>query len=124
MDQVIDALLALSPQIRYVAIRQGAELTLRQRAGLGGASDAESDRYEELLVNPALVTLTTQRGNIDAGGLRYLLVRYGNFFQLILPTTGGQVSIALEPGAVGVELLEPITAILGQHGLASRPDHA
>jgi hypothetical protein len=119
MDQVIDALLALSPHIRYVAIRQGAEVTLRQRAGLAGASDAESDRYEELLVNPALVTLTTQRGNIDAGGLRYLLVRYGNFFQLILPTTGGQVSIALEPGAVGVELLEPITAILGQHGLAS-----
>jgi hypothetical protein len=119
MDQLIDALLALSPHIRYVAIRQGAELTLRQRAGLAGTSDAESDRYEELLVNPTLLTLTTQRGNIDAGGLRYLLVRYGNFFQLILPTTGGQVSIALEPGAVSVELLEPITAILRQHGLAS-----
>jgi hypothetical protein len=70
MDQLLDALLALSPHLRDVAIRQGAEVTLRQRAGLGGASPSESDRYEELVVNPALVTLTTQRGNIDAGGLR------------------------------------------------------
>jgi hypothetical protein len=51
-------------------------------------------------------------------------VRYGSFLQLILPTTGGQVSIALEPGAVSVELLEPITAILRRRGLASCTDHA
>jgi len=119
MDQLIDALLALSPHIRYVAIRQGAEVSLRERAGLAGASGAESDRYEELLVNPALLTLTTQRGNIDAGGLRYVLVRYGNFFQLVLPTPSGQVSIALEPRAVSVELLEPITAILRHYELVT-----
>jgi hypothetical protein len=119
MDQLIDALLALSPDVRYVAIRQGAELVLRERAGLAGASGAESDRYEELLVNPTLLTLTTQRGNIDAGGLRYVLVRYGNFFQFVLPVPGGQVSIALEPRAVSVELLEPITAILRRHELVS-----
>jgi hypothetical protein len=63
-------------------------------------------------------TLTTQRGDIDAGGLRYVLVRYGNFFQLVLPVPGGHVSIALESQAVGVELLEPISAVLGgDHGL-------
>jgi hypothetical protein len=119
MDQLIDALLALSPHIRYVAIRQGAELTLRERAGLAGASGAESDRYEELLVNPTLLTLTTQRGNIDAGGLRYVLVRYGNFFQLVLPTPSGHVSIAFEPRAVSVELLEPITTILRHYELVT-----
>jgi len=32
---------------------------------------------------------------------------------------GGQVSIALEPRAVSVELLEPITAILRHHELVS-----
>jgi hypothetical protein len=37
-------------------------------------------------------------------------VRYGNFFQLVLPEPGGHVSIALESHAVGVELLEPISA--------------
>ena len=44
------------------------------------ASGLESDRYEELLVNPTLLTLATQRGNIDCGGLKYLIVRYGNKF--------------------------------------------
>ena len=42
-------------------------------------------RYEELLVNPTLLELTRQRGNIDCGGLEYLVIRYGNFFQLVLP---------------------------------------
>jgi hypothetical protein len=121
METLIEALFALSPDIRYVAVRRGAGLTLRERTGLAGASSAESDRYEELLVNPALLTLTTQRGNIDAGGLRYLLVRYGNFFQLVLPLPDGQVSVALEPHTVEVRLLEPITAVLRDHGLTS-PD--
>jgi hypothetical protein len=34
MDQLIDALLALSPDICYIAVRQGAELTMREKAGL------------------------------------------------------------------------------------------
>ena len=59
MDQLIDALFGLSPDVRYVAVRQGTALTLRAREGLAGASSAESDRYEKLLVNPALLTLTT-----------------------------------------------------------------
>jgi hypothetical protein len=117
MDQLPDALFGLSPDVRYVAVGQGTALTLRARAGLADASSAESDRYEELLVNPAPVTLTTQRGDLDAGGLRHLLVRYGNFFQLILPVPGGHVSIALASHAVGVALLDPITAVLGDHAL-------
>jgi hypothetical protein len=49
--------------------------------------------------------------------LRSLLVGYGNFFQLVLPVPGGHVSIALASHAVGVGLLDPITAVLGDHGL-------
>ena len=58
-----------------------------------------SDRYEELLVNPALLKLASQRGNIDCGGLDYLLVRYGNFFQFVLPESWGHVSVCIEADA-------------------------
>ena len=57
---------------------------------MAGASSSGSDRYEELLANPAVLTLLSQRGEIDCGGLRYVLVRYGNFFQLVtrIPRAG------------------------------------
>ncbi|MEM1182979.1 MAG: hypothetical protein AAGM22_31845 [Acidobacteriota bacterium] len=87
------------PEVRYVAVARGENLSLAQRAGLADASEAASDRYEELLVNPAVLLLTQRRGNIDCGGLDYVLVRYGNFFQLVIPTDGGHVSVAIELGA-------------------------
>ncbi|HEX6048536.1 MAG TPA: hypothetical protein VFZ21_04685 [Gemmatimonadaceae bacterium] len=34
-----------------------------------------ADRYEELIVNPTLITLTKQRGDIDCGGLEFLVIR-------------------------------------------------
>ncbi len=58
-----------------------------------------SDRFEELLVNPILVTLARQRGNIDCGSLDSLFVRYGNFTQLVVPIPKGHVSIALDRDA-------------------------
>ena len=76
----MDALFNLSLQVRYVAVYRHGELSLRQRPNLSLASAPESDRYEELLVNPTLLTLTRQRGDIDCGGLSYVVVRYGNFF--------------------------------------------
>ena len=95
---LINKLLALSPHIRYVAVYRDGTLTSAVREGLADASSPETDRYEELLVNPALVTLTRQRGDIDSGGMRYLLIRYGNFFQLVIPYGDGHVSVAIEPG--------------------------
>jgi hypothetical protein len=86
MEHLIDALFDLSPQVRYVAIYRHGELSLRQRHDLSLASAAESDRYEELLVNPTVLTLTRQRGEIDCGGLDYVVVRYGNFFQFVAPS--------------------------------------
>ncbi len=99
MSDPLAAIFALSPQVRYVALFRDGELTSRQRAGLSGASSAESDRYEELIVNPTLVTLLGQRGRIDCGGLEHVVIRYGNFFQLIRPIPGGHLSVALEPDA-------------------------
>jgi hypothetical protein len=54
MDGVLrDAIFALGPHIRYVALGAGQTIDLAQRDGLEDASDAGSDFFEELLVNPA-----------------------------------------------------------------------
>lgn len=98
-ENVISALFELSPDIRYVAILQNSDLTLQQRAGLVDASAGETDRFEELVVNPTLLTLARQRGAIDCGGLRFLVVAYGNFFQLLREVKDGHISICLSKEA-------------------------
>jgi hypothetical protein len=108
---------AISPDIRYVAIAHGQHVHMRSRPDLRNASSSDSDRYEELLVNPTLLTLATQRGNIDCGGLRYLIIGYGHFHQLVVPSARGHVSIAFELGANPVDYLQAILAAMAQHGL-------
>ena len=107
---------AISPDIRYVAVAHGQQVQMRSRPDLRNASSSGSDLYEELLVNPALLTLATQRGDIDCGGLRYLVIGYGHFQQLVVPGAGGHVSIAFELGASPVDYLQAILAVLAQHG--------
>lgn len=94
MDTTVDALFDLTPAVRYVAFYQDGNLFMHKRPGIGKATTRESDQYEELLVNPTVLTLTGKRGNIDCGGLEYIIVRYGNFYQFIAPTSNGHVSIA------------------------------
>ncbi len=105
---MIDTIFSLSKHIRYVAIYRDGKLEMKSREGTADASDAESDRYEELLVNPTLLTLATQRGDIDCGGLEYLIIRYGSFFQFVLPALWGHVSVCIEknadPVAVGLKV--------------------
>jgi hypothetical protein len=105
---MIEDIFALSDQIRYAAIYRDEQLQSRSRGGTEDASSSESDRYEELLVNPTLLKLATQRGNIDCGGLQYLVVKYGNFFQFVLPTAWGHVSVCIEkeadPIAIGLRV--------------------
>jgi hypothetical protein len=60
-DAVIDACLALGSDVRYLAVHGEGLLRSRERAGSAGASAGESDKYEELLVNPSLLTLVRQR---------------------------------------------------------------
>lgn len=93
---MIETILQLSESVRYVAIYKNGQLESKSKSNTLGASSSESDRYEELLVNPTLLKLTSQRGNIDCGGLDYVLVRYGNFFQFVLPTSWGHVSVCIE----------------------------
>lgn len=97
MSNLIPELFALAPEVRYVATYLDGEILSSQRPGLEGASSSESDKYEELIVNPTLLKLVTQRGNIDCGGARWVVIRYGNFFELVIPVANGHVSVGLQP---------------------------
>lgn len=116
-QRIIERVFALSADVRYVSVRVDDAVDLRQRAELSNASTSESDRYEGLIVNPTLLTLTRERGRIDCGGLEFVLVRYGNFFQLVHPIAGGHISIAISPTADPVSLVEPVRRILAQDQL-------
>ena len=94
MDTTVDALFNLTPAVRYVAFYQDGALFMHKRPGIGKPTASESDHYEELLVNPAILMLADKRGNIDCGGLEYVIIRYGNFYQFIVSTSNGHVSIA------------------------------
>ncbi|HEX2137504.1 MAG TPA: hypothetical protein VHG30_16665 [Microvirga sp.] len=107
----IDRIFAVSPAVRYVALYRGGALKSRQRGDVAGASAAESDRYEELFVNPALLTLVRQRGNLDCGGARFVVVRYGNFYQLVIDLPDGHASVCFELGANPLDHAEAIRAI-------------
>jgi hypothetical protein len=110
--QLIDEVFLISPSIRYVAVRRGDQVERRQRPELPAASSSTSDWYEETLVNPTLLTLARQRGNIDCGGLRCLVVGYGNFSQLVVPLDEhGHVSVAFELDADPLHHLDAIKQV-------------
>jgi hypothetical protein len=75
-DDLREAIFALGRHIRYVAVGEGQRIVATQREGSSGASAQSSDFYEELIVNPTLLTLTRQRGDLDCGGLRHVVVAY------------------------------------------------
>lgn len=96
MEALLDEIFRLSPHIRCVALYRDGKLSLAERPGLANASSSESDKYEELIVNPTLLKLVEQRGDIDCGGARFVLIRYGNFFQWVRPIPGGHLSVGSE----------------------------
>lgn len=105
---IIERCFAVDPAVRYVAVYLRGELRSSERPGLANASAAESDRYEELIVNPTVLTVARQRGDIDCGGLDYVLIRYGSFMQSVHPVADGHVSVAFEPDADYVPLLATV----------------
>jgi hypothetical protein len=109
---MIEKILRLSDSIRYVAVYKSGQLKSKSKANTVDASSSESDRYEELLVNPTLLKLASQRGNIDCGGLDYILVRYGNFFQFIIPENWGHVSVCIESDADPIQIGSQIKSLM------------
>jgi hypothetical protein len=116
MGDLLDDVFAVSPDIRYVATGHGQDVQMRSRPDLHNASSSDSDRYEELLVNPTLLALATQRGNIDCGGLRYLVIGYGHFHMLVVPSGGGHVGIGFELSANPTDHLQAIETVMANHG--------
>jgi hypothetical protein len=113
MHVIAERLAELGNAVRYVAVSDGgSEPEIWERESGLDSSSSESDRYEELLVNPTLLTLAGRRGDIDCGGLDYLLVRYGNFFQLVVPTPSGHISVCLNPDANIAELTQQVLEVL------------
>src|SRR5512139_3180254 len=97
--QFIDAVIEKFHFVRYVAIYLDSNLVFKERESIQNNSSSESDKYEELIVNPTFLTLARQRGNIDCGGLDFLLIGYGNFNQVIKELKGGHISICLDKKA-------------------------
>ena len=95
-SDIIYACFGASSNVRYVAAYLGGEVALRSRSDIQLLGSNESDQYEEVIVNPTLLKLVTQRGNIDCGGVQYAIVRYGMFSALILPVAGGHVTVSFE----------------------------
>lgn len=111
MPTPIEALLVIAPEVRYVATYLDGVHVSAQRPGLEGASSSESDKYEELIVNPTLLKLVTQRGNIDCGGAKWVVIRYGNFFELVVPVPGGHLSVGIELGGDPLSIAEKVLAL-------------
>ena len=96
MEKLIEFIFSVSQGIRYVAVYTDGKLVSSSRPELLNPSSSESDKYEELIVNPTLLTLVTQRGNIDCGGAEFVLIRYGNFYEFVKPVKNGHISVGIQ----------------------------
>jgi hypothetical protein len=108
MESLKEKIFAISKDIRYVAIYADDKLISSQRPGLENTSSSESDKYEELIVNPTLLKLVTQRGNIDCGGAQYVVIRYGSFYEFVMPLRNGHLSVGMESN---VDLMNTVATI-------------
>jgi hypothetical protein len=67
-----------------------------------------------------LLTLAGQRGDIDCGGLRYLVVAHENFWQLVIPTGHrSHVAVAVESYADPILAAGRVLPVIEGHA-----DHA
>ncbi len=90
-------LFKLEPKIRYVAVNQNCKIVeMEQSPQHPTYNPLETDRIEELVVNPTVLEITKRRGNIDMDGIRYVVIRYGTQYQLLMPYKDGHVSIGVE----------------------------
>lgn len=116
-DQVIAERLSaevfsLSDDICYVAVYYHGKLQSVSKPNQQRPSWWDSDKYEELIVNPTLITLLRQRGNMDCGGIRYVVIQYGTCTQFVHPINGGHASIGFEPKSNYIRLLPKIIKLL------------
>jgi hypothetical protein len=125
MERIIKEVLSIAPEVRYCALYLDGKLFSEEKKSLKGASSSESDKYEELIVNPTLLKLITQRGEIDCGGAQYVIIRYGNFYEFVKSLTGGHISVGIELTADPFQIIPAIEAVLMKHnfhgGVSEKP---
>lgn len=96
-EKLSPRLFKLEPKIRYVAVNQnGAIVEMEQSPQHPTFNPHETDRMEELIVNPTVLEITRRRGNIDMNGIRYVVIKYGTQYQLLMPYKEGHISIGVE----------------------------
>ncbi len=96
-EHLAQKLFVLEPKIRYVAVNQaGNIIEMEQSPQHPSYNPHETDRLEELIVNPIVIDITRRRGNLDMKGMRYVVIRYGTQYQLIMPYKDGHLSIGIE----------------------------
>ena len=95
-ESLKEKVFSISKHVRYVAIYANGQLLSSERPGIKNTSSTESDKYEELIVNPTLLKLVTQRGNIDCGGAEFVIIRYGSFFEFVMPIKNGHLYVGIE----------------------------
>src|SRR6267154_5463635 len=104
-------LFRMEPKIRYVAVNQtGRIVEMAQSSSHPSYNSRETDRIEELIVNPVVLELAARRGNLDMEGIRYVVIRYGTQYQLLIPYGEGHLSIGVELQDDPVEIASKITA--------------
>lgn len=119
-NPLLSAIADLGPSVRYGAVHDGSGVEIWERSSGPDSSSPESDRYEELFVNPTLLAMLEARGAEGCGGLDYVIVRYGNFFQIVQRTGPGEhVSVAVSADADPLQVQTAIERILHEK---SQPD--
>ncbi len=111
-NKIIERVFKEFEEVRYVAVYKENDLLFKQKGELDNNSEVETDKYEELLVNPVLLKLAEQRGNIDCGGVNFIIIGYGNFYQLIKHIENGHVSICLDLKSDATKLAKKIIDFL------------
>ena len=109
---LMQGIFSISKDVRYVAIYLDDKLITSQRPELKDASSSESDKYEELIVNPTLLKLVTQRGNIDCGGAEFVIIRYGYFYEFVMAVENGHVSVGIELDGDLLKIIDSIQELV------------
>ena len=112
-DRLAPILFPLDPKIRYVAANQAGRISeMEQRPEWPSHNPQDTDRMEELFVNPIVLEATRRRGDLDLDGVRFVVIRYGKQYQVILPFRAGHVSVGVEASADVVEVAGKVAQAL------------
>jgi hypothetical protein len=78
---ISNRLFELDSNIRYVAVNQRSRIVeMEQNPKWPSYNPPDTDRMEELIVNPVVLELAKRRGVLDLDGIRYVVIRERSMF--------------------------------------------